>query len=235
MTNNDFLEQIEKAFKAYLKTGARSNQKLKVLHGAIASDLANTLGKSFSVHSLGYNDGKETEIAGRYLSKRVDIVVSSQTQTVGGIAVKFVMSNYKQNSNNYFENMLGETANIRTTNKGYFQVLILPRLLPYFRKDGSISKIEEINQHNMQKYIKMSNDNTEKFLHTPNKTLIYIVDFLNFDLTKINDKNAYVGHFAGIKKINISAASVPYKFGDAIIVNDYELFLKKTAAFLNYL
>jgi len=144
MTNNDFLEQIEKAFKAYLKTGARSNQKLKVLHGAIASDLANTLGKSFSVHSLGYNDGKETEIAGRYLSKRVDIVVSSQTQTVGGIAVKFVMSNYKQNSNNYFENMLGETANIRTTNKGYFQVLILPRLLPYFRKDGSISKIENI-------------------------------------------------------------------------------------------
>jgi carbonic anhydrase len=138
MDNKKFLEMIESAFKKYLETSARSNEKLKILHGAIADDLQTNLGKGFSIQSLGFEHGKETEIAGRYLPKKVDIVISKGKDILCGVAVKFVMSNYKQNSNNYFENMLGETANIRTANKGYFQILVLPKKLPYFEKDGRI-------------------------------------------------------------------------------------------------
>ena len=34
------------------------------------------------------------------------------------------MQNYSQNSVNYFENMLGETANIRSNNKTYIEKII---------------------------------------------------------------------------------------------------------------
>ena len=68
-------------------------------------------------------------MSGRYMEKRVDIVVLKDEKDIAGIGVKFVMSNYSQNSNNYFENMLGETANIRAGKKKYFQVLLLPERL----------------------------------------------------------------------------------------------------------
>jgi len=235
MDNKKFLEIVEQSFKKYLATSARSNEKLKVLHGAIATDLKALLGKDFNIQSLGFESGKETEIVGRYLPKKVDIVISKGKDALCGVAVKFVMSNYKQNSNNYFESMLGETANIRTANKGYFQVLVLPKKLPYFEKDGTISKIEIINEHDLAKYIKLSNDNTDLYFHTPNKTLIYIVDFLNFDHKTISHKTAFAAHFNNIEKLDIRADAVPYKFGDNIIVNDYETFIKKVVAYINYL
>ena len=62
---------------------------------------------------------------GRYINKNVDIVIYKRT-VIAGIGVKFVMQNYSQNSNNYFENMLGETANIRSKNIPYFQIFVIP-------------------------------------------------------------------------------------------------------------
>ncbi|KKQ67761.1 MAG: hypothetical protein US88_C0011G0012 [Parcubacteria group bacterium GW2011_GWA2_38_27] len=34
--------------------------------------------------------------------------------------------------------MLGETANIRTSNKEYFQILILSEEMPYYNESGKI-------------------------------------------------------------------------------------------------
>ena len=103
MNNTEFLEQITASFKKFLCTGSRSNEKLKILHGAIASDLYERLGKRFTVHSLGIGDGKEDKIQGRYINKAVDITISDRKKAIAGIGVKFVMQNYSQNSNNYFE------------------------------------------------------------------------------------------------------------------------------------
>ena len=78
---------------------------------------------------------------GRYVDKKVDITISKKDATmhkdipVAGIAVKFVMQNYSQNSNNYFENMLGETANIRANKCPYFQIFIILDRLPYYKKE----------------------------------------------------------------------------------------------------
>ena len=68
------------------------------------------------------------------------------------------MSNYSQNSNNYFENMLGETANIRSAGKPYIQMVILPSKVPYFKKGGELGHMEIISKHNLSKYIKLSHD-----------------------------------------------------------------------------
>lgn len=71
-------------------------------------------------------------------------------RAVAGLAVKFVMQNYSQNSNNYFENMLGETANIRCGNCPYFQIFIILDKLPYYQRSGELSRWETFTAHNAE-------------------------------------------------------------------------------------
>ncbi|MDD4251437.1 MAG: hypothetical protein PHX27_04565 [Candidatus ainarchaeum sp.] len=235
MNNKEFLNVLEKSYNIYLKTSARSNKKLEVLHGEIAKDLSGKLGKAYKVKSLGFEEGKEGKVNGRYMEKAVDISVYKDSQSLGGIAVKYIMSNYSQNSNNYFENMLGETANLRCNNKAYFQIVILPKHLPYFKKDGSISKIEEITEHNLSKYIKLSEDDINIYLHTPTKTLIYLINTPKFDKSVIDTKEKYIQHFLKDEKIITSVCSDKHCFKESIIQNDYENFINKVVNYFKFL
>src|SRR5690554_7157206 len=88
----DFLEAIKRSFLVSLETSPRSNEKLKVLHGFIAEDLQKRLGKEYVVKSLGFQDGKEAKILGRYMNKNVDITIKKGGKAVAGIAIKFVRS-----------------------------------------------------------------------------------------------------------------------------------------------
>ena len=98
MDNQEFLNVVGNSFKKFLETGSRSNEKLKILHGAIANDLKKRLGGSYSIQSLGIGNGKEMKIEGRYIDKAVDITILKKTKPIAGIGVKFVMQNYSQNS-----------------------------------------------------------------------------------------------------------------------------------------
>lgn len=92
MDNHEFLRVISNSFKTFLSTGSRSNEKLKVLHGAIASDLESRLGGSsgYEVLSLGIGEGRECNIEGRYIDKKVDITILRKGIVTAGIGVKFV-------------------------------------------------------------------------------------------------------------------------------------------------
>lgn len=228
MNNSQFLAILKESFITYLKTGARSNKKLEVLHGAISGDLKERLNnRNYSVYSLGYGLGKEHKIIGRYLDKAVDITIAENNTPIAGIAVKYVMSNYSQNSNNYFENMLGETANIRSAKIPYFQIFVIPDKIPYFDKDGGIAKWEAINEHNLKKYIKLSNDNIETFLHTPNKTLVFIVHIQDKNApAKISDKQEYNQYYLH-NDFDMTISALNFNFGSTIIYNDYEKFIDK--------
>ena len=222
--NSDFLETLRESFEKCLDTSPRSNEKLKILHSKIAKDLSSLLGKDYIVDALNFGSGREQTIKGRYLDKKVDICVSKKKKVVAGIAVKFVMSNYSQNSNNYFENMLGETANIRTADILYFQMFIIPRFLPYFDNSGVIQKIEELTKHNVDKYIKLSNDDTGMYFHAPNKTLFVLLD--SDTLPKEGqDKKKYKEK---CKKSKFSYSLVfKNSFKSQVVYNDYESFIKK--------
>lgn len=162
LTNQEFLKAVLSSFNRFINSGtSRSTDKLKPLHGAIARDIAERLGTDYIVKSQGYGDDKEAKIDGRYVDKAVDITIlkRSTLKPVAGIAVKFVMQNYSQNSNNYFENMLGETANIRAAKCPYFQLFIIPDKLPYYSNGGDFKHWEEFSDHNMAKYITLSSDN----------------------------------------------------------------------------
>ena len=222
----DFLEAIKKSFLVSLETSPRSNEKLKVLHGFIAEDLQNRLGSKYVVKSLGFKEGKEAQILGRYMNKNVDITIKKDGRAVAGIAVKFVMSNYSQNSNNYFENMLGETANIRANKIPYFQIFVIPEVLPYYKKDGEISNWEKITENNVDKYVKMSDDQIDAFYHTPNKTLFTIVDLGDFKGVEPKTNEEYKKYFSE-NGFSIKYSDINIKFNDQTIYNDYELFIEK--------
>lgn len=205
---------------------SRSTAKLKPLHGAIARDLAARL-PEYTIKSQGYNDGKEGIIPGRYIDKKVDIVILKGSRVVAGIAVKFVMQNYSQNSNNYFENMLGETANIRSNGIPYFQIFIVLDKLPYYEKNTkkTIKKWEDLKEHHLKKYVTLSNDpiDNRRFLHSPDRTLLFVIHLPeNEKLQTWEDyKNFYYS-----KKLTISSKTFP-NFGSLVILNDWSKFAEK--------
>ena len=232
MNNTEFLAKTKESFYKYLKTGPRSNEKLKVLHGAIAKDLKERLGEEYEVHSLGYGNSKEENMTGRYMKKRVDISIEKNNEIIGAIALKFIMRNYSQNSNNYFENMLGETSNIRTTGKPYFQIIILPSQVPYFNKDKEVTKIEKVTKNNFSKYIQLSHDNISEFMHTPNKTLLYLIDIPIPEKDKIPNEKMYKKYYKSNNKFTITPHEATYDIGNTIIYNDYEKFIDKVMHYI---
>ena len=232
MKENNFLIALTNSFKAFLETGSRSNEKLKILPSAIANDLIILLGPDYVVKSLNVGDGKEGSIKGRYINKNVDIVVSQNSNPIAGIGVKFVMQNYSQNSNNYFENMLGETANIRSKNIPYFQIFIIPEKMPYYKSSGKWDKWEEFSSHNSKKYLILSEDNIDNFLHAPTKTLLYVVRLPEINIA-IRTKKEYFNHYRNYPNLKIEKSTRDYgNFSSSVIHNDYVVYMKKISNYI---
>lgn len=236
MNNTQLLNVLKDSFAAYLSIGtSRSNSKLKSLHGKIAADLASYLGTGFHVMSQGYKDDKEGCIDGRYYSKNVDITISHREKIVAGYAVKFVMRNYSQNSNNYFENMLGETANIRSNSIPYFQIFIIFDKLPYYKKGGTLHKYDNVTVHNLEKYVCLSNDSPESFFHTPDKTLIVLLNLKEKSENYLfKDEDEYNKYYLSV--INdpdlITYKQIGDVFGETVILNNYEDFKFRTRSII---
>lgn len=228
MNNTQFLNCIGLSFKRFLETGSRSNEKLKVLHGAIAADLINKLGTDYSVSSLGFGKGKEAKIQGRYINKNVDITIHNKAgEAIAGVGIKFVMQNYSQNSGNYFENMLGETANIRSCKIPYFQIFIIPDKIPYYKKDGTLQKWETFSERNAHKYQILSKDNIDTFVHTPNKTLLFVIKLPEIDVA-ISNNGEYCQYYNNLSKLVVTKTDSIYKdFDNSVILNDYAIFIEK--------
>lgn len=242
MNNQEFLKKITESFQKFLVTGSNSTEKLKILHGAIAKDVYDKLnhftglsGRSerFDVAALGFRSGKESKIIGRYIDKKVDITIidKATTEPVAGIAVKFIMQNYSQNSNNYFENMLGETANIRCKGIPYFQIFIIPDTMPHYDDHKQIKGWENFTDTNTHKYEILKQDNPECYFHTPNKMLIYVVHIPDLK-EQITSRDDYVLAYSARGNLNIKETSMSYSalrdgHESVIVFNDYETFIDK--------
>lgn len=232
--NTDFLIKLQEALALYLTNGARSDEKLKPVHAFIADTLRAKLNDpEIEISSLRPGErGGEKCVPGRYMEKRVDVAVCKEGRVLGAVGFKFVMSNYKQNSNNYFEGMLGETANIRCNHIPYFQVLVLLRELPYYKKDGTIAHWEEVDQHNLDKYIKLSQDDKDVFFHAPVKTLLYIVQLPQVDKNRVRTKQQYqAAYLHPTLTVDNTFAGC---FQRGIIVNNLEEFISKIACYIQF-
>ena len=230
MTNTDFMLAIERSFRAFIQSGtSRSTQKLLPLHGAIAKDMHERLGASYGILSQGFKEGKEGKIAGRYIDKKVDITITQNGKPVAGIGVKFVMQNYSQNSNNYFEGMLGETANIRAARYPYFQIFIIPHKLPHYNKDGKFKHWESFTESHIKKYKTLDTDDPCVMFHSPDKMLIYVIQLP--DIGDVTTKSEYLEKYNTLLSATSEGHFIPFdnagQFSKTVILNDYEKFASK--------
>lgn len=233
MANEEFLSIIKQSFETYLTVGtSRSTAKLKSLHGYIAKDLENLLGNEYSIQSQGYGNDKEGSIDGRYYHKNVDITISRKGKVVAGYAVKFVMRNYSQNSNNYFENMLGETANIRSNSIPYFQIFIIFDKVPYYKQGGVFKKYDNISHHHLDKYLALSKDDPTIFYHTPDKTLVILIKLKekspNYSYKNANEYAEYYKSIINDTDLLSYSTKIEDLFDDSVIFNNYEDFIKRS-------
>ncbi|ACA32820.1 hypothetical protein WFS22_00770 [Ureaplasma parvum] len=237
LSNKKFLDLdiIKESFDNYLSVGtSRSTKKLKTLHGSIAKDLEELLGKEYNIKSQGYRDDKEECIDGRYYNKKVDITIKNNGKSIAGLAIKFVMSNYSQNSNNYFENMLGETANLRSNSVPYFQIFIIFDKVPYYKSDGVLQKYDNISNHNLEKYLKLSDDDPKVYFHTPDKTLFILLSLKEIS-EEIKNKKDYIRCYKEImndEDLLSYSNKIDDLFGNSIILNNYEDFIKRMCALI---
>lgn len=233
MTNDELLATLKQAFDTFLRTGSRSNQKLKVLHPKIANDILLQLGAEYSARSLGIGDEKEALMPGRYFDKKVDITFYKGDQPVAGLGVKMVMQNYAQNANNYFENMLGETANLRSNTIPYFQLFAIPDRLPHYNNKNHIIGWEVMDEHYINKYFIMSQDDPGSFMHTPTKTLLFVYHIPDATInltTKQKYQEYYLQH---LPDLDLTLSPQRHAaFGSTVIFNDYRAFIEKVAHYI---
>ena len=230
MKNTDFMLAIERSFRAFIQSGtSRSTQKLLPLHGTIAKDMHERLGAGYGILSQGFKEGKEGKIAGRYIDKKVDITITQNGKPVAGIGVKFVMQNYSQNSNNYFEGMLGETANIRAARCPYFQIFIIPHKLPHYNKDGKFKHWESFTESHIKKYKTLDTDDPCVMFHSPDKMLIYVIQLP--DIGDVTTKSEYLEKYGKLLSATTEGHFIPFdnagQFSKTVILNDYEKFASK--------
>jgi hypothetical protein len=144
-----FLEIIERSFEAYAATGAnsRSSKKVTILHagltGLIREAISKVLPGDTTVQIKNELDVKAVNDSGR---KRCDIVVLRGSKVVAIFPVKFIMTNYSQNKNNYFESLTGEITHLKWANPDVHicPINIIPSIVPYKKANGVITKFEQI-------------------------------------------------------------------------------------------
>jgi len=210
---NNFLKALSQSFENYLEYGARSTEKLKPIHLFLANTLQSIFGKGYETHYLGENS-KELTIEGKYYPKDIDITVTHNEKPIFYLGLKFVTSNYKQNANNYFEGMMGETANIQRQNIPYAQVIVLRYETPYYKKgldeqkDKTPSKIEVINQKDLSKYVNLVFDTQQA--HRPFAIGILLVEIneTTCEVKKIKPNSVFDSNFAEVLENKVSVSNL---------------------------
>lgn len=175
-----FLDAVRQSYANYLAHGARSTEKLRPLHQWVADEMKILLGEEYSIQSLRTEgESGEATVSGKYYDKMVDVAISKDDMLLGIISVKFITSNFKQNANNYFEHLMGETANLRRNNIVFGHFMVIPHILPYFNKDGTIKKHETIDAKHLMKYVRLAQD--EDYPHRPDALGIVVISLPQTD------------------------------------------------------
>lgn len=207
-----FLKAISESFRKYIEHGARSTEKLKPIHNFVAETLRDIWGQTFEIHFMN-NNSKEFTVEGKYYPKMVDITVTHKDEPVFCLGIKFVTSNYKQNANNYFENMMGETANIQAKeNLPYAQLIILRHETPYYKKgtepqrNKKPSRIEIINKNDLQKYLNLFFDSPQAHRPFAIGIILINVNEKTYKVKAVNPKSVLEKNFA-INNFNLKLAA----------------------------
>ena len=162
-----FLAAIQESRKRTLDSGPRSTSRIKALHGWVITELRSRLDRKYKLY--GHSDDeempKEQQVEGWYYPKNVDVSVNREGIVIGVISIKFINSNFRQNANNYFEQQMGETVNLRRSNIVFGHIFCATEPIPYYTRSGDLKKDEHILPSDVEKYYKLLKDH--QHLHSP--------------------------------------------------------------------
>ena len=146
-----FLMCLYKTYELYFKHGSRSYEKVNYFHSYIKNELEDVFLKE-----NGYDVKLEQNIPSINSSgrKRCDIVVFKHDKPYIVLPVKIIMTNYKQNKNNSWENLTGELIHLKWANPelNIVPINIILNSVPYLKKDKIISKFETITYDDISNY-----------------------------------------------------------------------------------
>jgi hypothetical protein len=143
----EFLNTIKKSSDVYFCNGSRSSKRVDILHNYIQFELEKVLGDNFIVKT-------EYKVSSSNSSgnKKCDIVVLSKEycKVIAIFPLKFIMGNYKQNKNNYYENITGELSHLKWSNKDVkiCPINIILSNIPYKNNKNKVIKTEKITYEN---------------------------------------------------------------------------------------
>lgn len=81
----------------------------------------------------------------------------------------------------------------------------------------------------------LSKDDIETSIHTPTKTLLFVVHLPQTDIT-INDKQEYIQYYSKLASLEIDTTDIDYgHFESSVIFNDYEDFINKVIHYLKFI
>lgn len=157
--NISWEEALKESHKTLLTTHPRSPKKLIPPHQWIKETMWKYLGDGYEYYAAGDGNSKydkEYKVPGLFYDKMVDITIVKNNKVKGAISFKFVASNYNQNSNNYFENLVGECFNIQAMDIPFCHVFVIRDNIPYYERNRDVQKYEQFTFHNLDKYLKLS-------------------------------------------------------------------------------
>jgi hypothetical protein len=157
LESKDFINKIYNTYKLYIKYGARSSKKVDYFHGVLKTELE----KLF--HSDIYNVVLEYDVPSCNSSgkKKCDVVVIRSGEPYIVFPVKIIMTNYKQNKNNSWENLTGELLHLKWKNPNLhiIPINIFMNNTPYLKSNKKICRFEKIKFTDIQNYIMLLEKN----------------------------------------------------------------------------
>jgi hypothetical protein len=111
---------IHECIKSYFVNGCRSSKKSDLLNNMIVKCIMNFF-ENKNIDKSEYHIHTEYVIPSKNFSgiKKCDVVLVYR-DNYHIFPLKFIMSSYIKNRNNYFENLTGEVSHIRWANKDYY-------------------------------------------------------------------------------------------------------------------
>ena len=146
----EFIKIINDSYKKYFINGSRSPEKTNYFHENIKSML-----KLYFTHENGFEIRTEHKVlsCNSNNNKQCDIVVLKNKEPYIIFPVKLIMTNYKQNKNNYWENLTGELTHIKWHNDNIhiIPINIFMDKTPYL-SNKKIKKFENVTISDIENY-----------------------------------------------------------------------------------
>ena len=189
-----FLNCYREVLQKYMQYGARSSKKVDYFHEFIKSQIENVL-----CNKEMYQVKLEQNVVSMNAKqrKKCDIVAYKNDKPYIVFPVKLIMTNYKQNKNNAWENLTGEIMHLKWANSDDFHIIpinIYMNQVPYLDKNKTIKKFEKISYNDIKPYEILK----EKQLTYDMINYIIDVEYNDVESCKIGDiycKAPYVASF----------------------------------------